>query len=295
MSEIPILSFSMGKESLWAAGPGGLLAVDGDGTERMVPQPMRNLACCLAQGDRILVGGAPYGVTVHPHSSQLAQGVAGAAKGWQAAFMDHVTASVMCLVADPEAAESGQILAGTNGGGLLRSGDGGLTWQNSNFGLHSLTILALAWTPAPPAQAWPRWSVVFAGTEEGIYRSPNGGRGWKRADCLTSFYQCVTPAPDFHRSRLVLAGTEAAGLFRSTDGGRSFRPVVGTPAQVNAVIPVPGGWILGSSDQLWQSQDGEQWQPIPDSPGALILLLHDDTLFVGTEKEIVRMEIPSWT
>lgn len=295
MNEIPILSFSVGPQILWAGGPGGLLAVDPAGEERPVPQPMRNPACCLAHGERILVGGAPYGVAVHPRSRELAAGVPGGEEGWQAAFMDHIAAPVMCLIADPEAAQTGQLLAGTDGGGILRSADGGLTWQSSNFGLHNQSILALAWTAAPPAQAWPRWSVVFACTEEGLYRSPNGGRGWKRADCPPNFYQCIAPAPDFHRSRLVLVGSEENGLFRSTDGGRSFRPVAGTPAQVNAIVAVPGGWVLSGSEQLWQSKEGEEWQPLPDSPGALTLFVHGETLLVGTEVGILRKELPTWS
>ena len=295
MNEIPILSFSLGPETLWAAGPGGLLAIDPNGTELPVPQPMRSPACCLAQGKRILIGGAPYGVAVHPRCQELAAGLPGAEESWQAAFMDHVTAPVMCLIADPEAAETGQLLAGTDGGGILRSADGGLTWQSSNFGLHNQTILALAWTTAPPAQAWPRWSVVFACTEEGVYRSPNAGRGWKRADCPSHFFQCIAPAPDFHRSRRVLAGTEEAGLFRSTDGGRSFQPVAGTPSQVNAITPVPGGWVMSGSEQLWQSADGETWQPIPDSVGGLTLLYRGNAILVGTDQGILYMEAPSWT
>jgi hypothetical protein len=295
MVQSPILSFALDKDTLWAAGPGGLLAVDGDGAERIVPQPMRNLSCCLAYGERVLVGGTPYGVAYHPRSQDLAAGVAGAEEGWQAAYMDHVSAPVMCAVADPAEPESGQLLAGCHGGGILRSADGGKSWQTSNFGLHDPVILALAWTPEPPARVWPRWSVVFACAEGGIYRSPNGGRGWKRADCPPAVYQCIAPALDFHRSRLVLAGSEEAGLFRSTDGGRSFQPVAGSPTQVNSVLCVPGGWVLSGGEQLWRSQDGETWQPIPDSSGALVLFHHDNRLFVGTEGGILSMETPSWT
>ncbi len=249
MNEIPILSISLGPRDLVGRRARGIVGhrpnrrradrAPAHAQPGLLPGPRRT----HLGGRRALRGDGPS-----PQPEPWPLGSPAQKTGWQAAFMDHIVAPVMCLIADPEAAETGQLLAGTDGGGILRSADGGLTWQSSNFGLHNQSILALAWTAAPPAQAWPRWSVVFACTEEGLYRSPNAGRGWKRADCPPNFYQCIAPAPDFHHSRLVLAGSEEAGLFRSTDGGRSFQPVAGTPTQVNAIVAVPGGWVLSGGE-----------------------------------------------
>lgn len=296
---MPILSLSADGERLWAAGPGGLAVANGDGTEQIVPQPLRNLACCLALGDRVLVGGTPHGVAFNRRSHDLAMGVADAAQHWQASFMDLVNAPVLCMAASPAGNPGGDtLLVGTEGGGVLRSGNGGEHWQSSNFGLQTLVVLALSWAAPASADAWPRWSTVFACTEEGVYRSPNAGRGWKRADCPGAFYQAVAPALDFPQSKLVLAGTEDAGLFRSNDGGRSFQPVADTPQQVNSIVAMPetlgGGWLLSSADSLWRSADGEAWQSIPDSHGALILQIHGDQVWAGTDQGLSRLDRSAW-
>ncbi len=292
MDDLPVLSISEAGGWVWAAGPGGLAALGPAGKGHLVPQPMDNLACCLALPDRILVGGMPYGVAFNQQTEGLATAQAGSETGWQAGFMDHVSAPVLCLVADPAGEE---LLAGTQGGGILRSSNRGESWQVSNFGLQDTKILALAWAPAPSAQAWPRWSTVFAGTEEGIYRSPNGGRGWKRTDCPAAFYQCIAPALDFPRSRLVLAGTEDAGLFRSTDGGRSFRPVAGIPSQVNSILAMDDGWLMATAEALWHSTDGERWQVLPDQGGALTLFAGSAGMWVGADQGVELLKEKPWS
>ena len=56
-----VLSLSYTPDTLWLAGPEGLFRQTS--TELTpVPQPQAELACCLAAGGRLLVGGAPYGI-----------------------------------------------------------------------------------------------------------------------------------------------------------------------------------------------------------------------------------------
>jgi len=123
---------------------------------------------------------------------------------------------------------------GAAGGGILRSRDRGASWTVCNFGLHDYTVLTLAWAPLAPEDAWPRREILFAGTEEGVYRSPNGGLGWKRVD-IDGVFQSLAVAPDFHESGVVLAGSEESGLWRSDDGGYTFAPVDGAPQRVDAL------------------------------------------------------------
>jgi hypothetical protein len=165
-----ILSLSKGHGALWAAGPDGLYQVTDSGLQQ-VPQPQENLYCCAAIHDRILVGGLPYGVAY-----SMQQG-----ENWQAGWMDATDAPVVTIAPDPRVETTGVILAGTDGGGVLRTINRGGHWYRRNFGLRSYNVLALTWAPPAPPDAWPRWQMVFACTEEGIYHSPNGGRGWKRS------------------------------------------------------------------------------------------------------------------
>jgi hypothetical protein len=276
-----ILSLTQIENTLWAAGPEGLFKVNGHGLEPM-PQPQQELACCGTDGTRILVGGMPHGTAFSLD----------AGGNWQASWMDGVDTSVLCIAADPKVAESGVLLAGSAGGGILRSANRGYGWQVCNFGLQDYNVLALAWAPAPPQDAWPTWEVVFAATEDGVYRSPNGGRGWRRSEGLTGIVQTLAVAPDFHQSGLVLAGTEDQGLWRSTDGGRSFTPVENGPQRVDAITATPTGWLLSDADGLWRSPDSLNWSRIPGTKPALVLLNTEQGVWVGGEEgvELMRHE-----
>lgn len=273
-----ILSLSHATGTLWAAGPEGLFALR-DGELRQVPQPQENLYCCCAIHDRVLVGGLPHGVAFSLQAGE----------NWQAGWVDHIDAPVVTLAADPMVEHTGVILAGTDGGGILRTTNRGSYWYARNFGLRSFNVLALAWAPPAPEDAWPRWQTVFACTEEGVYHSPNGGRGWKRSECPEHVYQAIAVAPDFHRSGLVLVGTESSGLLRSTDGGHSFTPVPDAPGQVNALAATPTGWLLSDENHVWNSADGLQWQPVSGTRAALTLLAAEDVVWAGHEDGVDRV------
>jgi hypothetical protein len=274
-----ILSFAQVAEQLWAAGPEGLFLVS-DGQLTAVPQPEVELACCGTDGERILVGGLPHGAAFSLDNGGH----------WQASWMDGVEAPVLCIAADPHVTESGVLLAGSAGGGLLRSHNRGHSWTVCNFGLQDYTVLSLAWAPPAPPDQWPRWEVVFAGTEDGLYRSPNGGRGWKRSEGIAGVVQSIAVGPDFHSSGLVLAGTEEGGLWRSTDGGRTFAPVVGGPQRVDALTATADGWLLSDEAQLWRSTDGDHWQPIPDSKPALTLVRTAQGIWAGGEQGVTLLD-----
>lgn len=274
-----ILSLSKGYGALWAAGPDGLYQVTEDGLQQ-TPQPQENLYCCAAIHDRVLVGGLPHGVAY-----SLEQG-----DNWQAGWMDETDAPVVTIAPDPNVVHSGVLLAGTDGGGILRTINRGGHWYRRNFGLRSYNVLALQWAPVAPATAWPQWQMVFACTEEGIYHSPNGGRGWKRSETPDAVYQCVAVGQDYHSTGIVLAGTEGNGLFRSTDGGHTFNQVAGVPDQVNALAAVAGGWLLSDADQVWQSADGVSWQPVVEQ-GALVLLSSGDEAWMGTDQGVQQVDV----
>ncbi len=275
-----ILSLAQTETGLWAAGPEGLFKLNGHGLEA-VPQPQRELACCGTDGSRILVGGMPHGTAFSLD----------AGGNWQASWMDGVQTGVLCITADPNVGESGVLLAGSAGAGILRSANRGYGWQLCNFGLQDYTILALAWAPPAPVNAWPRWEVVFAATEDGIYRSPNGGRGWRRAEGLSGIVQSVAVDPNFHQNDIVLAGTEDQGLWRSTDGGRSFAAVSDGPTRVDAICATADGWLLSDAEGLWRSDDSATWVRVAASKPALVLLNTPDGVWAGGEYGVERVDI----
>jgi photosystem II stability/assembly factor-like uncharacterized protein len=103
--------------------------------------------------------------------------------------------------------------------GLYRSRSGESRWEPIGDGLPSAPeVRAIAVDPAEPG-------TVFVGTQVGVYRSLDHGAHWSRLDA---------PAPGlavwsllFHPREpgTVLAGYEPAAIYRSTDRGRSWRPL----------------------------------------------------------------------
>lgn len=277
-----ILSISEDNGERWAAGPHGLFRLQ---DEQLTPvlQPMSRLSCTLALPTRLLVGGGPHGVAYSANGGE----------SWQAAWVSGVNAAVLALAPDPEIAHSGVILAATEGEGILRSTDRGGYWSPCTFGLRSYTVLSLAWAPPAPAQDWPRREVVFAGTEEGLYRSPNGGRAWKRVACDEAVYQFIAVSPQFHTDGIVLAGTESNGLWRSQDGGRTFTQVESAPEGVNALCAVADGWLLSDMDSLWRSNDGIEWHRVEESVPALVLRATDEGVLIGTEETVLMWDVQS--
>jgi photosystem II stability/assembly factor-like uncharacterized protein len=118
-------------------------------------------------------------------------------------------ATVLSLAYDP--AHPTTVYAGTAGGGVVKSIDGGRTWAYSSLGLDESIVTALAVDRQDPR-------VVYAGTPGGLFRSMNGGASWSAA--------AETPAVDGiavdpQRVGNLYIGT-ANGMYRSYDGGRHW-------------------------------------------------------------------------
>jgi len=94
-------------------------------------------------------------------------------------------------------------------GMLVRSTDGGTTWQVIRKGLQQLLSLAVD----PRARG-----TLYAGTDQGLYKSTDGGTTWRR----TGFADASVLTLQVHpRLGFIYAGTDA-GLFRSDDGGATW-------------------------------------------------------------------------
>ena len=97
----------------------------------------------------------------------LARATRTAAGQWQVAF-PLPGQDVRCLAADPE--QPAVIYAGTQGNGLLRSDDAGVSWRPA--GLEGRIVKAIAVSGGQPG-------VVYAGTRPAhLFVSPDGGRHW---------------------------------------------------------------------------------------------------------------------
>jgi photosystem II stability/assembly factor-like uncharacterized protein len=153
-----------------------------------------------------------------------------------------------------------QILAATSKG-LLRSVDGGRTWQRPALGLTD-KVNALAVSPSDV-------NVVVAATPLGFFRSGDGGGVWTQVSPGFGDFPAHTlafvPSDD-----QVLFATTARGLFRSPDQGATWaRCTGGIPfTDITGLAIHPDGRTLYASDFTWggiyRSQDaGRTWERMP--------------------------------
>jgi photosystem II stability/assembly factor-like uncharacterized protein len=139
--------------------------------------------------------------------------------------------------------------------GLLRSADGGQTWQAAATQVEGrIDALTL-----DPTTGW-----LYLATGSGyVYRSRAGsvdwemwGQGLARSGAIFT----MQPAPD--RPGDWYAGAES-GLYRSQDGSLSWQPVSqgpGYPPAAALAMTPDGALYLGSADGVYYSSDGgERW------------------------------------
>jgi photosystem II stability/assembly factor-like uncharacterized protein len=164
------------------------------------------------------------------------------------------------------------IIVGTIGQSIMRSEDSGKTWARigprRGFA-YEASVRCLAMHPR-------RQEVIFAGTEQGLYRSEDRGANWKYVDSDLNPYYLWALAIDPVNPDVMYAGSGTptpANIFRSTDGGMRWekRPAeivaecenVGSPRVTGiAVDPVENKnvWMSLEVDGARHSSDGgETW------------------------------------
>jgi photosystem II stability/assembly factor-like uncharacterized protein len=128
---------------------------------------------------------------------------------------------VLSLVIDPM--RPSVVYAGTNGGGVVKSPDGGLTWKVVNAGLSNLNISSMAIDPV-------HTRALYAGSNGGVDRTISGGATWSIV-LASGFFQNITAlAVATSDANTLYAGTGSQGVFKTTDSARTWVPI-------NADIP----------------------------------------------------------
>ena len=189
---------------------------------------------------------------------------------------------------------------GATGGGVWKTTDGGETWFNVSDGFfRRSSVGAMAVAPSNP-------NVVVAGmgeaeirgncaTGDGVYISTDAGETWIHAGLEnTATIGAIAVHPTDEQLMLVAAlgnpfkRTRDRGVYKTTDGGKSWRQVLfvndstgavdvqmdplnpgvvyaGTYSARRAPHEMSGG---GEGSGLWKSTDGgETWKDISTRPG----------------------------
>jgi hypothetical protein len=169
----------------------------------------------------------------------------------------------------PSPHEAGLLLVGIELGGLMRSTDGGETWQDHRPGAQR-DVHSLAWHPQVEGRAYEAGGGGAAWSEDGgeTWHEADAGRDrdytWSVAvdpEDPSLWYVSASTGPFAAHGR----GDPQALIFRRENGG--WQALLGglpepLPAMPYALLPVDDRLFAGLSDgQLWESRDrGDTWQ-----------------------------------
>jgi photosystem II stability/assembly factor-like uncharacterized protein len=120
---------------------------------------------------------------------------------------------LMAIAAHPTDART--LYVGTHEAGVLKSTDGGASWQAANGGLGGVDVHGLAIDPTAPEKL----HAAVRGDGDGLYRTTDGGGRWTRVDDGPGGEVKVlasVPIPTGMGGFFLYAGT-ADGLRRSPD------------------------------------------------------------------------------
>jgi photosystem II stability/assembly factor-like uncharacterized protein len=183
------------------------------------------------------------------------------------------------------------------GWGVFRSTDAGKTWTRAGLE-HTGRIARVVVDPRDPdvALACAVGRAYGPQPERGVFRTADGGKTWDRVLFVDERTGCSDLVADAGNPRVLFAGTwqveihtwgresggPGSGLYRSADGGLTWKPVEGgglpakpygkvglglsraDPRRVYALIEVGDGVPWKGKDtasgRLWRSDDGgESW------------------------------------
>ncbi|MFZ0819990.1 MAG: hypothetical protein WAM91_07960 [Candidatus Acidiferrales bacterium] len=186
------------------------------------------------------------------------------------------------------------IYVGAAGGGVWKTTDGGITWRAISESFPTASIGAIALAPQNPSWVWvgtgegnPRNDVL---TGHGIFFSSDAGASWKPMGLETTGQIPVVLVSPADANTVFVASIGHAwgpnadrGVFRTTDGGKSWQKVLYLNDTTGAsdLVMDPSNpkilyagmwqvtrhpWILesgGASSGIYRSTDGgDTWQKL---------------------------------
>lgn len=191
---------------------------------------------------------------------------------------DPDSGEVTDIAIDPDGTTDQTMFIATNDGGIWRTQNGGLTWEQTMDDLLGLSMGAVAIDPSSPTVS----RVIYAGTGNmydggseftkgvGLYRSSDGGATWNIVDggpFATIFAGAYITGIAVPAQDRVLVATNN-GLYLSVDGGQDFgsnspnfdnaQPVVSTSITcllLDAASPATTVYIAVAGQGVFKSTD----------------------------------------
>ncbi len=132
---------------------------------------------------------------------------------WTDVSNDLASKDARCLFVDPN--DVNVIYCGTQSKGVFKSVNSGQSWTSVwKSGQHPLIYSLFVTSGAN--------SVVWAGSQNGLYKSTDGGQNWTRS-FLYGDVIAVTANPN--DPNVLYIGVEYQGIFKTTDGGENWNAV----------------------------------------------------------------------
>lgn len=233
-----------------------------------------NAVLALAQaGGRLFIGTNNDGLwSAHPDSSSPTR-----LPGWNF--------SIRTLLAS----DSG-IFAGTGGGGVYHSRDGGGTWAAKRSGMRNQAVLSLL----------VRGGKLHAGCFlPGIFRSSDLGATWNQDS--SGLEMAGTQALTWHGDRLFAGMRNRDGVHVSDDGGIAWKKIETggrmDSSEVLCLVSLGGALYAGSTGLFRSDDQGQTWRPVAESELGrsfiFSLAAAETRLHVGSAGGYYRLEAAS--
>jgi hypothetical protein len=147
--------------------------------------------------------------------------------------------------------------------GLLASTDGGGSWVRLPVGGTHDEVLSVLVHPSDS-------QVIYAGRRDGLWVTQNGGQAWRPLSSPTPApYVPLAIAIAPSQPGVVYIGTARQGIFRSLDGGASWRDASngvpraaagGRPEEIRALVVAPGipntAYLAHQHHGVYRTTDG---------------------------------------
>ena len=215
---------------------------------------------------------------------------------WSASNVGLTGWPVVALLRDPT--QAGVVVAGTFGGDVFRSSDGGASWAAAAAGSTNANTLIAAngklylggsgvYTSADHGATWsgttgaqytaslaaaPSAPMTMYAGGSSVYVSSDGGATWA-ASGLASTQQVNAVAVDATNAMIAYAATPDKGVFRTANGGAAWSQINGglTPTEVLSLAVSPSNASVvfaGTGNGLYRSVDGgSNWSLTGGSAG----------------------------
>jgi photosystem II stability/assembly factor-like uncharacterized protein len=141
---------------------------------------------------------------------------------WEVMPLPNVQATAMAV--SPDYANDQTLFIGTVGRGILRSTDGGASWQRCGF-----VQGVLLWNVTVSPNFAQDHTVFGVGVYNEIYKSTNRGYSWTLVRDFKEYsekkIQTLVVSPAYEEDHTLFLGTAGDGVFKSADEGFLWRPV----------------------------------------------------------------------